>query len=71
MVSSCDVLTTEGDDLYIVVQGDGQALQPDGTFGHHAQTYNTVEGARAAARGMGRVLFTFQWRKFKLCGCLK
>lgn len=76
-MTQCDILTTDGDGIYVVVDPDGLALQADYTFGTHARTFHTVEHARASRPGHGdgtarsRVIFTSQWRKFKLCGCLK
>jgi hypothetical protein len=62
--------------LYVVVQNDGMALQPDGTWGELARTFDTVEGARAARPGhadgtaRSRVIFASQRKRFKQAGCL-
>jgi hypothetical protein len=68
---------TCGTGIYLVVQGDGKALQEDGTFGDDARTFDDLQQARAARPGhfdgtaTSRVIFTSQWRKFATCGCLK
>lgn len=62
--------------MFVVVNACGEALQPDGTFGDLAQSFDTVEAARAARPGhadgtaTSRVIFASQRKKFQLCGCL-
>lgn len=61
----------------MVVDGCGNALNPDGVFGDYAQTFETVEEARAARPGhadgtaTSRVIFVSQWARFAHCGCLR
>jgi hypothetical protein len=62
--------------MFVVVDGCGDALQEDGTFGDDAKIFDTVEAARAARPGhaegtaKSRVIFASQREKFQLCGCL-
>lgn len=73
MVDSCEPLNFAGEGPFIVVDYAGNALGPDGKFGTIAMRYPIIEAARVAQpEGKHtRILFTSQWRKFRLCGCLK